>query len=258
MKQFLKYSLLISAFSTSVMPAFSQNEGDYRTSASGSWSDIGIWEIYDGTTWRGSEVSPQSTDGMITILAENHVSLTSHLDFDQLNIEGSLTVCDGTVMTLEGDIMVNGILTIDGILFCGSNNVHGSGAFFLNPEATLQIGSAEGITASGSKGNIQVYNRLFSRSANYVYSGNEAQVTGNGLPAPMLDGILTLDNRQGCSLSRNIVISNQLILAEGVFCLNGNTLTVGSDNLISRTEGSVGLCGGMIQGSISPLLINAN
>ncbi len=258
MKQFFKYALLVSTFSTTFSAAFSQCEGDYRTASSGNWTDIGIWETFDGNSWRGSEAYPCSTDGMINILPENHVSLNSHLTLDEMNIEGSVTVCEGIVMTLAGDIKVEGILAIDGALLCGTNTVEGSGAFFLNAEATLQIGSADGIAATANKGNIQTYNRLFSRLANYVYSGSEAQVTGNGLPAPRFDGTLTLDNRNGCTLSRNMVISKQLILSEGVFCLNGNTITVDDSKMISRAEGSLGLCGGMIQGSLPAVMDGSN
>ena len=258
MKQILKYTLLLSAFSTAVSASYAQNEGDYRSAGNGNWTDISIWETYDGTSWRGSEIYPGANDGVISILPENNVNLNSHLTLDELNVEGSLTVCNDVVMTLAGDITVNGIMSVDGALLCGTNTVHGVGAFFLSTESTLQIGSTEGITMSGNKGNIQTYNRLFSKSANYVYSGNKAQFTGNGLPAPMLDGKLTLDNRKGCTLSNNIVISKQLILSEGVFCLNGNTMTVNSNNLISKAEGSIEICGGLLQGSSSPLLLNSN
>ena len=57
--------------------------------------------------------------------------------------------------------------------------VTGTGTFTLPAGATLNIGHAQGITASGATGLIQTSTRSFSSGANYVYDDTVAQATGN-------------------------------------------------------------------------------
>jgi len=74
--------------------------------------------------------------------------------------------------------------------------ITGGGTFTLAGGATLGITSPDGITASGTVGNIQVTGtRTFDTGANYIYNGTVAQNTGNGLPATV--GNLTFDNTVG-------------------------------------------------------------
>lgn len=223
-------------------------EGDFRTIGSGQWNDAGIWEKYDGSNWTPAVKYPSSTDGMINIAAGHDVILSSDEIIDELNVNGSLTLNSNRIMLLDGDINVAGVLRVQGRLMCGTNIISGNGAFALGSGSTILIGSPKGITVSGHSGNVQTAVRNYSNNANYVYCGTEAQVTGNGLPAEELNGTLTLDNEKGCSLSNSVTINNQLLLQEGVLCLNGKTLTVNTDRIVAREGGTLNLCGGNIAG----------
>ncbi len=116
---------------------------------------------------------------------------------------------------------------VNGNLICGNFNISGSGNFILGANATLQIGSASGISSSGAIGNIQVTgSRTFNQFANYVYNGSSAQVTGNGLPSSIKN--LTINNSAGVSLSSNILVSGTLNLITGNLITNSNSLSLGT------------------------------
>ena len=101
---------------------------------------------------------------------------------------GNITINNGGVVTLTGDITMVGTLTINngGTLICGNHIVLGNpefqNAFVLNAGGTLDIGSPAGITANAAAGNIQTCARVYSTAANYVFNGNTNQVTGDGFP----------------------------------------------------------------------------
>ena len=99
--------------------------------------------------------------------------------------------------------------------------------FILFSDATLLIGSADGITSSGATGNIRVAGtRSFNQSANYIYNGSVAQVTGNGLPTTVKN--LTINNANGVTLSANTSVSGTLNLINGNLLTNTNTLSLGT------------------------------
>jgi hypothetical protein len=243
---FSKRNFTLLALSLTVSAAVAQSYGDFRSISSGEWNNAGIWETYNGSEWEAAIMYPSSTDGQISVVSGHEIVLTSDEIIDELNVEGKLILSNKRIMLLDGNIKVNGSLDIKGRLMCSNNVIAGEGTFSLSEGATILIGSAEGITSSGNSGNIQTLSRTFSANAHYVYCGTEAQVTGNGLPTAALNGTLTLDNEKGCSLTGSLTINNQLVLKEGVFCLNGNTLTMNNGQAIAQQNGTLNLCGGNV------------
>ncbi len=135
-----------------------------------------------------------------------------------------------------GAFVVNGTLNID-----AADTIKGTQKFILNPGATLGIGATGGIVAASdtapNAGNVQVDSgRVFSSSANYVYNGTSAQVTGSGLPATVNN--LTIDNSAGVALSQATTINGTLYLTAGTF---DNTIpfTLGPNGKISITGGKL-------------------
>ena len=123
-------------------------------------------------------------------------------------------------------------LTVSGLLDCYTNSilnnsVSGGGAntFTLNAGATLGVGSANGITASGTTGNIRVSgSRSFSSGASYIYDGAAVQATGNGLPASVNN--LTVINAATMKLGQNETINGTLQVGAGATLdFNANTIT---------------------------------
>ena len=70
-----------------------QQSGDYRTIASGNWTNTAIWQTYNGTNWVAATNYPGQTIGTndVFILGGNSVSISSTI----LNTINSLTVGDG-------------------------------------------------------------------------------------------------------------------------------------------------------------------
>ena len=109
----------------------------------------------------------------------------------------SVEIVAGATVTFTANITNRNSSTIvNGTLICGAYFISGTGDFYLGSSGTLQIGSPDGIAASGAAGNIRVTGaRTFSQFANYVFNGSAAQVTGNGLPATVKN--LTINNSSG-------------------------------------------------------------
>ncbi|MBI3124761.1 MAG: T9SS type A sorting domain-containing protein, partial [Ignavibacteriales bacterium] len=100
------------------------------------------------------------------------------------------------------------------------------GTFTLSSGATLGIGSADGITSSGSTGNIQTTTRNFDTAAKYTYNGSSAQVTGNGLPASV--NTLTINNSNGVTLTSGVNVTDYLTMTSGNITLNDQSLILGT------------------------------
>lgn len=168
----------------------------------------------------------------------------------------------GIVVALASELRVSGIVTVSrGTLDCGANTLTGTGSFVLAPGATLGIGSTAGITSSGATGNIQTAGRSFDNGANYAYTGDSPQNTGNGLPQTVND--LTINNGAGVSLSSDLAVNGTLALITGTFTIGSHTLTLvtpiggTATNLIADVTSSItiaGSAGGInIPGSVSAL-----
>jgi len=190
------------------------------TTTGGNWND--------GTTWVGGIVPPQ--DRVAEILTGAVVTLTSSITDRNNN-----TIVNGT-------------------LICGNNSIGGSGHFLLGGGATLQIGSQDGISLSGSTGNIKVTGtRTFSSYANYIYNGATSQVTGNGLPSSVKS--LTIINNQGVSISSNTTVNSSLSLIAGVLNSGPYILKVGTS--VTNT-GIINYSSGKVLGKLNRWLSGTN
>ncbi len=155
----------------------------------------------------------------------------------------SVEIVNGATVTLTSNITNRNKSTIiNGNLVCGNYILSGSGDFILAGGGTLQIGSANGISTSGSTGNIQMTGtRTFNQYANYVYNGSVAQVTGNGLPSSV--NSLTINNAAGVTLYNNITVSGTLNLNNGNLFTNSNNLSLGTSvtnlGVLNSSAGSV-------------------
>ena len=169
-------------------------------------------------------------------------------------ITGNLTINNSysTGVTISSNYIINspGVLTVNGVLTCGTQTISGTGTFTLASGGTLQTSNTAGITSSGATGTVQTTTRSYSSSGNYAYTGSSNQVCGNGLPTTVNN--LTINNSSTGSsvkLTNSCTINGTLTLTNGTLCYNGNTLTISSGKTISRAAGSLSTCGG--SGSIS-------
>ena len=111
----------------------------------------------------------------------------------------------------------------------------------INGGATLITAGTAGIASLGITGSIQLATSTFSSSANYIYDGSSAQITGLFTTTPAANTVnnLTIDNASGVILSQNLAVNGTLTLTSGILSTttltlmtvnNGATVTGASDN----------------------------
>lgn len=145
----------------------------------------------------------------------------------------SVTVAEGYTLTFEaGTFQIDHPVTING-----------AGNFTLSAGATLELkgiveyewtdGINDQLTLSGTK--------TLDPGANYIFSGNAAQVSGSEFPSTVNN--LTINNSAGVTLSAGITVGGTLNLVSGNLTTGSNTLTIGtsasSTGSISRTSGTI-------------------
>ncbi|AII54391.1 IPT/TIG domain-containing protein [Hymenobacter sp. APR13] len=160
----------------------------------------------------------------------------------------NVTITGTGVATLGGAVTVNGTFLVQGTLNTNCQALTGSGSFTLAAGATLSICDGAGLTATGSTGAVRLTGpRSFSPDASYVYNGTQAQATGTGLPAQVLN--LTSVNPATLTLSQPVAIRQVLTLNAGSLNPNGQALTLLSD--ASGTALIANLGAGAVQGSVT-------
>ncbi len=133
----------------------------------------------------------------------------------------------------SGAFVVNGTLELK-----DSSKIIGPGAFVLNADSRLKLGSPFGIVTTDTIGNIQTTgSRVFNANALYEYDGSVRQLTGNALPATVAE--LTINNAAGVTLSQGTTVATTLKLQSGVLSTDLNTLEVATTGNVSRTSGHV-------------------
>jgi len=194
---------------------------------------------YDGDNAMTQTVYDLPTYGNLTLTNSTGSGTASKITTAAVTISGTSNVKNGVTFTPGAGITSNGTFNVNSgaTLVCANNVISGSGSFVLKSGGTINIGSTQGISASGATGNITTTTRNYSTGANYIYNSSGASVTGNGLPTLVND--LTINNASGVTLfagSTNYTVGGTLRLTAGSFLINGNTLTI---NSLIRTSGSL-------------------
>jgi hypothetical protein len=134
--------------------------------------------------------------------------------------------------SISGDFVVNGSLELK-----GNSLLDGMANFTLNPGATLKIGSLDGISSAGNTGNVRVSGtRAYDAGANYEYKGDGIQSLGDALPNPV-NGF-GVNNPSGITLDRDLTVNSSVNVINGDLELNGHTVTLGSDALLTENAGN--------------------
>jgi len=190
----------IILFTGTVLGMFSiaanaQSIGDFRTHlTSGNWNDPNMWERWDGSTWvNPAPNTPTSTDGVITILNGDSVTVSANVTIDQavVNAGGSITVGVGDTLTVADgvdsvDLVVKGKLTDYGIIVATGRVSFENGALFLHrgvagagsvPASTWRIGSTCQIDSSSGSNPSNINTQTF-----YNFIWNATNQGANGGP----------------------------------------------------------------------------
>ena len=148
--------------------------------------------------------------------------------FNFLLASSSIGTIDGTVLISSGvspqNFQNDGSLAVSSTGTITDDGASNPSNFILSPGGTLKIGSPQGISTSGTMGNIRVSGtRTYSTTAYYAYVGNVSQSVGNGLPSVVEN--LEINNTGGTvSLAFPITITNSLRVLNGTLDIGGNNI----------------------------------
>ncbi|WP_264521065.1 MBG domain-containing protein [Flavobacterium sp. N1994] len=177
---------------------------DYRSKATGNFSDASTWEYFDNVAWSSASVPPTSANN-ITIVSPNEVALTA-----------DITV--GTGKTL----------TVNGILNAAGKVVSGLGSFSLASGATVKLGDNVSLGTA-----VTTTTKTFDAGANYIYNGTVAQTTAS-LPGTVT-GNITIANAAGVTFT-----ANKAVNSPGTFAVtnNGNVVFGNGANTVYYVSGT--------------------
>ena len=148
---------------------------------------------------------------------------------DSLQLASDISLGSGSTMTIaSGGLLIFGTGSTDQT---NSFNAKGLGSFVLSSGGNISITSTSGISSLGTAlGNVLTTGgRTFNTSANYIYIGDAAQYTGNGL---ITCNNLTLNNSNGLTLSGNVIVNGTCYMTLGSLNLNGKTLFYGASGIL--------------------------
>ena len=177
---------------------------DYRSKATGNFSDSSTWEYFDNVAWSSASVPPTSANN-ITIVSPHEVTLTA----------------DITVGT-------NKTLTVNGVWNAAGKVVSGAGTFALASGATIKLGDNVSLATA-----VTATTKTFDVGANYIYNGTVAQTTAS-LPGA-ITGNLTIANAAGVTFT-----SNKAVNTPGTFAVtnNGNVIFGNGANTVYYVSGT--------------------
>ncbi|MGV3540414.1 MAG: T9SS type A sorting domain-containing protein, partial [Rufibacter sp.] len=186
----------------------------------------GTIEFYG--TLNGQSQSIRGTYGTSQKITYHHLLLNA-AEANTLNETGN--------QLLNANFDVTGTLTVNApaVLQIASNRaIGGTGNFTLQPGSTLLYGSPQGIKLSGTgttDGNIRVSGtRNYSPQANYGFIGNSEMVSGDGLPATVVN-LLVAKTGYGVTLTKNVAVDGVFTLKSGTFKTGANELSLTSPAL---------------------------
>ena len=129
-RNFSKRTLLVLACVVCLLGTINaQIAGDYRTSASGNWTTVSIWQVYNGASWIAASVPPSATTaGLVSIRTTHTVTVNTIVVTDQTVVDpgGTLIVSSGTLQvadTAGPDLIVNGAMTFSGSFIEGAGQI---------------------------------------------------------------------------------------------------------------------------------------
>lgn len=179
------------------LQANGQNLGDYRSNTIlGNWSSASSWQRFNGTAWITASTYPTSADGVITILSNHAISISSAITIDQVIVAGggllsiatigpsfTATLANGTGNDMEVygtlEVSTNATLTGPGNLV---NNT--GGTFYVRNTGTLSANAVNNgamqVSGYGTFANNTVINYANFSLLNLSLSLNNATFTNRG------------------------------------------------------------------------------
>ncbi len=218
----MKHQFLFIVFFLSLI-SFGQSINDYRTTASGNWTNTGIWEVYNGTAWVAATNYPGQTGNTTNdVTIGNGVSVTINSAIpDPIN---SVTIGDSTggidTLLIGGTSSLNTnqfTIAYDGLLNWTINKTFAlpAGTNFVvespNPNPSLVLGVDHGIFENNSA----------CSASKILQIGTVKYATCNGNGGK---GVISFEvvNESGGNLSVTPSVTTSPLCANQIIQLNAN------------------------------------
>ena len=161
--------------------AFGQVGGDFRSHASGNWTNDSTWEQYNGSAWVWPAPALPDTLHATTIRGGDTVTV-----LDSITVGNSLIAPGGELAlsdTLHGIRITNGTMTVNGTL------LETSGLAVSAPPRSVNIDSASGALVIGNGGTFQedqdggrIPHATWNDGSTLLITGIKAKTSIMGLP----------------------------------------------------------------------------
>jgi hypothetical protein len=179
-----KIYLLMIFVAGSLFIAHAQSIGDYRSAASGNWSDAATWERFNGAAWVAAPSAPVSSDGVISIINGHTITINSAVTADQILVNSGGILTQTSDLNLDNgagnDLTVNGTWNCSGTVITlggpGNAIVGATGIVNFTMPGFLSIGAA--ITSSGTM-NWQDGALFFNSAGATVTNNGTMNISGN-------------------------------------------------------------------------------
>ena len=206
----------------------------------------------DRTTWSTEGYGGATAPPSVTITGSNNYRIGNGV---RVVLDASFAISSGK------EVVVESYNSKRGLLDCGTNVLSGGGSFRLLTNGALGIGSAVGITAAATSGNIQTTTRSYNDGSHYrgqfIYNGSVAQVTGDALPDTVR--MLTINSSNTVTLSKNLYnVVDTLYIQTGT--LSTSTFNIGLKGNWRNTGTFTGGSGTVtfFNGTSNQTIVNAN
>ncbi len=220
---------------------------DYRSNGSGNWSNAGIWQTFDGSSWVTAGTAPNSLSGIITIRNGHTLDVAEAVTVDQVTVEagGQVTVNPGITWTIADgtdavDCNIDGTLNNEGSVTTLGVLAFNSGSAYHHvldggtiPTATWDVNSTclvTGIANTAPTGLGQSFGNLTWNCVSQTVAAtinSDAAVKGNFRLTATGSGKLSITDNN----SRTLTISGEYIQTGGTFDLNSGPSSTAVANL---------------------------
>ncbi len=202
-RQGTNWSSGIETSTTAVTPG----AGDYRSVASGNWSNLATWQFFNGTSWAtptAGQGVPTITSGKITIQSGTSVRVNSTMYIDELIINngGAMDFASNITLTIADDpgvdLINNGTITVNG---------RSTGPNYLNVDGQLENNGSIGVTMNTNTGSVNIANGatlICSATSTISGAGDFSLMSGATIEIGSLNGIAALGNNTGNIRTTNI------------------------------------------------------
>lgn len=240
------YAMLLVPLLWAVV-ATAQTAGDYRTYQAGNWSNVNVWERFNGGTWENpAPAAPGVSDGVITILGGHLITVDAGTVVDQVIVStgGSVVVSVGQTLTIADgadsvDMVVSGTLDNFGTVTATGRISFENGGLFVHsvpaggttmPSCTWRAGSTCRIDSSTGSSPTNLNTHSF-----YNLIWNATRQGANGGPNFNDGAIIRGDLTVTSSNSTQFRLTNLSAGQTKTVSVRGNVYVNGATALLTST-----------------------